>query len=371
MSSEGPDSASLEALPILPLRNSVLFPTSVTPINVGRPRSVRLVQELLGQDRAYVGVVSQLKPETNEPTFDDLYKVGTIARVVKVIRLGPANYSVVLNGLGRMRIMGGAALEPFMRARVTRVPERRIRDVELEALGATLRESTREVLNLMPNLPRETANILDHVRDPSALADLIAANFSPNQASVSEKQRVLEAFDAKARVKLVLGMVSPQLEVLRVKREITEMVEEEMSRSEREEMLRQQMSSIREALGESDDDDELEQLRYRLRHARPSTEAVEAARKQLARMSTMAPQSAEYNVSRNYVEWIADLPWSKTTDDDFDVTKVRRTLDEDHYGLAKVKKRIVEFAAIRKLRADMRGPILLFVGPPGVGKTSL
>ncbi len=371
MSSEGPESARLESLPILPLRNSVLFPTSVVPINVGRPRSVRLVQDLLGQERAYVGVLSQLRPETNEPTFDELYAVGTIARVVKVIRLGPSNYSVVLNGLGRMRVLAPVAREPYMQARVARVPERRVRDVELDALGATLRESTREVLSLMPNLPRETAGILDHVRDPAALADLIAANFPPTQASVGDKQRVLEAFDIKQRVKLVLAMVAPQLEVLRVKKEISSMVEEEISRSQREEMLRQQLSSIREALGEADEEDELEQLRMRLLRAKPPEEVMDAARKQLRRLQTMAPQSAEYNVARNYIEWIADLPWTKTTDDTFDVKNVRRCLDEDHHGLDKVKKRIVEFAAIRQLRKDMRGPILLFIGPPGVGKTSL
>jgi ATP-dependent Lon protease len=371
MGADGPDSARLEALPILPLRNSVLFPTSVVPINVGRPRSVRLVQDLLGQERAFVGVVSQLEPGTNEPTFEDLYDVGTIARVVKVIRLGPSNYSVVLNGLGRINVLNQVALEPYMRAEVQRVPELRTRDVELDALGATLRESTREVLSLMPNLPRETAGILDHVRDPAALADLIAANFPPTQASVSDKQRVLEAFEVKRRVKLVLAMVAPQLEVLRVKKEITSIVEEEITRSQREDMLRQQLSSIREALGEEDEEDEIEMLRQRIYRAKPSKEALAAARKQLGRLATMSPQSAEYNVSRNYVEWIADLPWSASTRDDFDVKRVRRCLDEDHHGLDKVKKRIVEFAAIRQIRGDMKGPILLFVGPPGVGKTSL
>jgi ATP-dependent Lon protease len=371
MAAEGPESSRLQALPILPLRNSVLFPTSVVPINVGRPRSVRMVQELLGQDKAFVGVVSQHQPDINEPGFEDLFRVGTIARVVKVIRLGPSNYSVVLNGLGRMRVIAPVSLEPYMRARVQRVVERRVRDVELEALGATLRESTREVLSLMPNLPRETAGILDHVRDPAALADLIAANFPPTQASVADKQRILEAFDVKERVKLVLAMVAPQLEVLRVKKEISSMVEEEMTRSQREEMLRQQMSSIKEALGEADDEDELEELRTKILRANPPEEVLETARKQLSRLHAMAPQSAEYNVTRNYVEWIADLPWSATTDDNFDVQNVRTHLDQDHHGLEKVKKRIVEFAAIRQLRKDMKGPILLFVGPPGVGKTSL
>lgn len=361
----------LSALPILPLRNSVLFPTSVVPINVGRPRSVRLVQELLGQERAFVGVISQRESDVNEPSFEQLYTVGTIARVVKVIRLGPSNYSVVLNGLGRMELLEAVGMEPYMRARVRRIEERRSNDVELEALGATLRESSREVLNLMPNLPRETAGILDHVRDPAALADLIAANFPQAQASVKDKQRVLEALDVKQRVKVVLAMVAPQLEVLRVKKEISSMVAEEMSQSQREEMLRQQMSSIRKALGEEDEDDDLEKIRLKLLEARPPDEVFEVARRQLKRLRAMSPQSAEANVGRGYVEWLADLPWSKTTQDDFDVAKVRRCLDEDHHGLEKVKTRVVQFAAVRKLRKDLKGPILLFVGPPGVGKTSL
>jgi ATP-dependent Lon protease len=371
----GPDSQRIDemlgALPILPLRNSVLFPTSVVPINVGRPRSVRLVQELLGQERAFVGVVSQRESEVNEPTFEQLYQVGTIARVVKVIRLGPSNYSVVLNGLGRMELLESVAMEPYMRARVRRIEEHRAHDVELDALGATLRSTTREVLGLMPNLPRETAGILDQVRDPAALADLIAANFPSNQASVAEKQKILAAFDVKARVKLVLAMVAPQLEVLRVKKEISSMVEEEKSRSQREELLRQQMSSIKKALGEEDDDDDLEKLRLRVLESRPPDEVLDVARKQLKRLRSMSQQSAEANVARSYVEWLADLPWSKATHDDFDVANVRRCLDEDHHGLEKVKQRIVQFAAVRKLRRDLKGPILLFVGPPGVGKTSL
>ena len=375
MTDGGPDSRSyaghLQSLPILPLRNSVLFPTSVVPINVGRPRSVRLVQDLLGQDRAVVGVVSQRAPHVDEPTFEDLYGVGTLARVVKVIRLGPSNYSVVLNGLARIRVRDEHVLEPYMRARVERIEETRSRDVELDALGATLRESTREVLSLMPHLPRDTAAILDHVREPGPLADLIAANFPPNQVSVSDKQRVLEASDVKRRVKLVLALVAPQLEVLRVKKEISSMVEEEMTKAQRETVLRQQMSSIKQQLGEADDEDELEELRERVRKARPPAEAHQVAKKQLGRLAGMAPQSAEYNVTRTYVEWIADLPWSKTTEDRFDVATVRRCLDEDHRGLEKIKKRIVEFAAVRQIRSDMKGPILCFAGPPGVGKTSL
>jgi ATP-dependent Lon protease len=375
MSSAGPRSAGpasrLDSLPILPLRNSVLFPTSVVPINVGRSRSVRLVQELASKERALVGVVSQRRAETNDPSFADLHSIGTVARVVKVIRLGPSNYSVVLNGLARIRILEGTSLEPTMRARVERVDDVGARDPDIELLGTGLREATRELLSLMPNLPRETAGILDHVREPGALADLIAANFPPNQATVADKQRVLEAFDVRERVGIVLGMVRPQLDVLRVKREISSLVEEPMTRSQRDEVLRQQLSSIRQQLGESDEENEVEELRARLLRAELPDEAAEVARKQLARLQTMAPQSAEYNVARTYLEWIADLPWSKSSEDTFDVSGVRRCLEEDHFGLDKVKRRIVEYSAVRQLRADMKGPILLFVGPPGVGKTSL
>jgi len=371
-----PPPSDSEGVPILPLRNSVLFPMSVVPINVGRPRSVRLVEDLLGRERAVVGVLSQQSPDVDEPTFKDLYTVGTLARVVKVIRLSQSNYSVVLNGLGRFRLkeprgLPGESLEPYMRSRVERIPESLGRDAELDALGASLREATREVLGLMPNLPKDTAGILDNVRESGALADLIASNFPQAQASIRDKQEILEAFDVKARVRLVLSMVNRQLEVLRVKKEISHMVQEEMGKSQREYILRQQMKTIRDELGEAGDDDEIEELRERIRLANVPPETEKVAKKQLSRLRSMSQQSAEFNVTKTYLEWIADLPWSKSTQDKIDVKDVRRCLDEDHLGLEQVKKRIVEYTAIRQLRADKKGPILLFVGPPGVGKTSL
>jgi ATP-dependent Lon protease len=361
----------LDVVPILPLRNSVLFPMSIVPINVGRARSVRLVEDIAGRDRALVGVLSQRASETDEPTFPELFEVGTLARVVKVIRMGPSNYSVVLQGLGRFRLLSPTSLEPYMRGKIERVPEPLVRDAELDALGVRLRESTREVLGLLPNLPPETAGILDNVREPGALADLIASNLPQAQASVTDKQEILEAFDVKARVRLVTSVVSRQLEVLRVKKEISTMVEDEMGKSQREYLLRQQMKSIKEELGEGGDEDEIDELRNRILRANVPADVDKVAKKQLGRLRTMAQQSAEFNVTKTYLEWIADLPWSRTTPDRIDVKDVRRCLDEDHLGLDKVKKRIVEYTAIRQLRADKKGPILLFIGPPGVGKTSL
>ena len=258
--------ADIELLPILPLRNSVVFPASVVPINVGRPRSVRLVEDLAGHERAVVGILSQRDAEVDEPRFQDLYEIGTVARVVKVLRLGPSNYSVVLHGLARFEIAQHAVLEPFMRARVRRVAEDLERDAELDALGASLREGMRHLLSLMPNLPRETAGILDNVRESGALADLIASNLAPEQATVADKQKILETFDPKARVRAVLGIVSRQLELLRVKKEVSSMIADE-GKAQREQILRQQMRTIKEELGEGGEEDEVEELRDRVRAA--------------------------------------------------------------------------------------------------------
>ena len=367
---EGSPEQGAERIAILPLKNSVLFPMSVVPINVGRARSVRLVEDL-GTDSALVGVVAQRGADTVEPTFEDLYEVGTLARVVKVIRLGPDNYSVVLNGLSRFRVVKPLGLEPYMQAEIERLPEVAEEGEPITRLATTLRNRTRRMLEQTPDLPKETAGILDNVREPGALADLIASNFPEERASVARRQEILEAFELETRVRSVLELVDHQLQVLEVKGQITDMVNEEMSRSQRDYVLRQQLKSIREELGESADDDEIEQLRERVAKADMPPEAEKAARKQLGRLSNMQPQSAEYNVARTYVEWLSDLPWSRSTPERIEVGEVRRCLDEDHHGLEQVKKRIVEYTAIRQLRSDKRGPILLFVGPPGVGKTSL
>jgi ATP-dependent Lon protease len=370
MGSEAPTNPR-ERVTILPLRNAVLFPMSVVPINVGRPRSVRVVEDLAGQERALVGVVTQRSPETVEPTFDDLYEIGTLARVVKVIRLGAGNYSVVLNGLGRFRILKPLGLEPYMRAEVERLRDPKGSDDRLALLGQSLREKTRQMLGLLPDLPKETAGILDNVREPGALADLIASNFPDEHASIEDRQRVLEAVDPHERARLVLEVVERQLGVLHTKDQIAAQIRDEMTRSQHDYVLRQQMRTILEELGEGGDEDEVDSLRDKIARAELPPEAEQAARRQLSRLRSMQSQSAEYNVARNYVEWLAELPWSRTTPDHVDVKEVRKCLDEDHHGLERVKKRIVEFTAVRQLRNDKRGPILLFVGPPGVGKTSL
>ena len=356
-------------LPILPLRNSVLFPASVVPVNVGRPRSVRLIEEACGQDRPAIGVVTQHRPEIEDPTFEQIYQIGTIARVLKVIRLSSGQYSVVLQGVCRMRIDEPLSRHPSMRARVHRFHEAPSVEVEIEALAAHLRESARQLFDLLPSAPRESTHILDNVREPGALADLITSSLPVGNDA---KQMVLETLEVRERIRKVLDLVNRQSDVLRVKREISSLVEEEMSKSQREYLLRQQVKAIRQELGESDEEEEeLEALRERIARAELPPEPSAAARRELRRMTTMNSSSSEYHVARGYVEWLADLPWTKSTPDRLDVAQARRVLDEDHYGLAKPKKRIVEYVAVRKLRTDGRAPILCFVGPPGVGKTSL
>jgi ATP-dependent Lon protease len=255
-----------------------------------------------------------------------------------------------------------------MRARVQRYHEAPVVDVEIEALSAHLRESARRLLNELPTASREWLHILDNVREPGALADLIVSNLP---VSNEAKQEVLETLDVRERIRKVLDQVQRQNEVLRVKQEISTMVEEEMSSSQREYLLRQQIKDIRRELGEPIDEDDIEDLRERIALAGLPSDAEQSAKRELRRMSDMNTASSEYQVAHSYVEWLADLPWKKSTPDRLDVVQARTVLDEDHYGLEKPKKRIVEYVAVRKLRRDGRAPILCFVGPPGVGKTSL
>ncbi len=368
MSQQKPGKGATERLPLLPLRNSVLFPASVVPVNVGRPRSVRLIEESFGRDRPTIGVVAQLSADTEDPTFDQIYHLGTVARVLKVIRLSSGNYSVVLQGIARMRIEAEHGRDPFMSATATRIHEPPVRDVEVDALAAHLRTLAKKLLDILPHLPREASAVLENVHDPGALADLVASNLPIGTAA---KQQVLELLDVRERLRKVTELVGRQSQVYEVKKEISTMVQEEMSRSQREFLLRQQAKAIRRELGEADDDDEIENLRDKLARAEMPSEADKAARRQLKRMRSMNPAGAEYQVARNYVEWLADLPWAKSTPVRLDVGEARRVLDEDHHGLELVKKRILEFIAVRKLKSEIRGPILCFVGPPGVGKTSL
>jgi ATP-dependent Lon protease len=358
-----------DSLPILPLRNSVLFPNSIIPIDVGRRKSVRLVEDAIAKERPVIGILTQRDARTEDPASGDLYLVGCAARILKVIKLAKDNFSVILQGVSRFEVTSFEGNEPFLSARIRSVPDPTSSDVELDALVMNLKDIAKRVVKLMPELPKEAGALVDSVTEAGHLADLITSNL---ELEVGEKQDVLETFDLKTRTRKVLQFLSRQLEVLKVRERINTQVQEEMGRNQREYVLRQQLKAIKEELGELDDaGGDLDEFSEKITKSKLPEEAEKVARKQLERLKGMQPSSAEYTVTRTYLEWLVELPWSVSTEDHIELAEVRRCLDEDHYDLDKVKKRIVEYMAVRKLKNDKKGPILCLVGPPGVGKTSL
>jgi ATP-dependent Lon protease len=358
-----------DTLPILPLRNSVLFPGAIIPIDVGRRKSVRLVEDAIAKERPVIGILTQKDARTEDPGSGDLYMVGCAARILKVIKLAKDNFSVILQGVSRFEVSTFDGAEPFLAARVRSVPDPTSSDVELDALVMNLKDIAKRVVKLMPELPKEAGALVDSVTEAGHLADLITSHL---ELEVGEKQDVLETFDLKTRTRKVLQFLSRQLEVLKVRERINTQVQEEMGRNQREYVLRQQLKAIKEELGELDDGGgDLDEFAEKITKAKMPEEAEKVSRKQLDRLKGMQPSSAEYTVTRTYLEWLVELPWSISTEDHIELPEVRRCLDEDHYDLDKVKKRIVEYMAVRKLKNDKKGPILCLVGPPGVGKTSL
>jgi ATP-dependent Lon protease len=358
-----------DVISILPLRNSVLFPGSIIPIDVGRKKSVKLVEEAISKERPVIGIVTQRDARTEEPGAGDLYMVGCAARILKVIKLAKDNFSVILQGVARIRILEIGGQEPFMTARVQPLPDSPSTDVELDALVMNVKDVAKRVIKLMPELPKEASALVDSVVEPGQLSDVIISNLD---VQVDEKQDVLETFDLKTRLRKVLQFLSRQHEVLKVREKINSQVQEEMGRNQREYVLRQQLKAIKEELGEIDETGgDLDDFREKVLAAKMPAETEKVAMKQLERLKVMQPSSAEYTVTRTYLEWLVELPWAISTEDKLDIQAARDILNSDHYDLEKVKKRILEYLAVRKLKSDKKGPILCLVGPPGVGKTSL
>jgi ATP-dependent Lon protease len=358
-----------EIISILPLRNSVLFPGSIIPIDVGRKKSVKLVEEAISKERPVIGIVTQRDARTEDPGPADLYTVGCAARILKVIKLAKDNFSVILQGVSRVRLLEIGGQDPFMTARVQALPDSPTTDVELDALVMNVKDVAKRVIKLMPELPKEASALVDSVVEPGQLSDVIISHLD---VQVDEKQDVLETFDLKARLRKVLQFLSRQHEVLKVREKINSQVQEEMGRNQREYVLRQQLKAIKEELGEIDESGgDLDDFREKVVAAKMPADTEKVALKQLERLKVMQPSSAEYTVTRTYLEWLVELPWSVQTEDKLDIQEARNILNTDHYDLEKVKKRILEYLAVRKLKSDKKGPILCLVGPPGVGKTSL
>jgi ATP-dependent Lon protease len=357
-------------LPVLPLRNLVLFPGVVLPVDVGRPGSLRLVEEVIGRGAASrLVVTTQRDPQKEDPGPEDLHTIGLEVEVLKVVKLSETRVTVVLRGLERVKIVEFVKRLPYLIARFEPVPDLIPQPVEVEGLSMAVREAARHMIELSPEIPDEAATVLDNVQSPGRLADLAAANLEMN---TDERLELLSEPDVKKRLERVLTQLRHRIEVYRVKERIDTQVREEFGRHQREMVLRQKMKAIQEELGEiGDETADAQELEKAITEAGMPEEVEAVARKQLQRLAAMPAASAEYTVTRTYLDWLVELPWKKETQDKLDLVAARTILDQDHYDLDKVKRRMIEYLAVRKLAPDKKGPILCLVGPPGVGKTSL
>jgi ATP-dependent Lon protease len=360
-----------ETLAILPVRDTVLFPGAVLPLTVGRESSLALVNSLTG-DEKLMGVVAQLDPRVEDPAAADLHKVGTLARVHKTVKMPNGNVVIFLEGLQRINIVDLIGLRPFLRAKVEAQPDFVGEfDTELEALQRNAQDLFREVVSHSPQLSDDLQSVAANIDDPGRLTDFIAGTLP--SLSTLLRQELIETPNVRKRLEMLVRELSKELEVLELRSKIHEQVQEQVSQNQREYLLREQMKAIQKELGESDDStQEIDELRKKVEDAGMPAEAKKECERELKRLSKMTPASAEYMVSRTYLEWMTSLPWSKSSGaQDIDIAKARQILDEDHYDLVKVKERILDYLAVKKLQPGMKGPILCFVGPPGVGKTSL
>ncbi|MEM6287404.1 MAG: endopeptidase La [Bacteroidota bacterium] len=367
------EAALPEALPILTLRNTVLYPGVVLPITVGRDASLKLVKDAYAGDRL-VGVVAQKRAEVEAPGPDDLYRVGTAAQILKLIKMPDGSVSIVIQGKRRVEVEAYVQLDPYLKATIEAVDEGPGDDVdpaELDARVRSIKELAVQIVNLSPNLPSEAAYAIQNIESPSFLVHFIASNL---QIDVQKKQELLETRPLLDRSQLVLDHLEQEIRVLEISEEIRSKVKTDVDQQQREFFLRQQLKAIQDELGETEgssrDADELRDRLDEKRDLLPEA-VVETLEKELTKLGRTNPASPEYGVVRNYAETILDLPWGHTSDDILDIARAEDVLNEDHYGLDDVKKRILEYLAVLKLKGDMKAPILLFYGPPGVGKTSL
>ena len=360
--------------PVMPLRNTVLFPQQVIPIYIGREKSLRLINDLNTQQK-HIVVVAQEDGSIEDPSPEDLYSFGTLAVVLKVFDMPDNSKSAIVQGVERVKLLKFTSNDPYFLAVVEAIPEvEHPEDLELDALANNLRKIFGDLIKVAPNLTEEHSGMLSNIHKPSRLADRAISLLT---VSNSEKQKVLEELDIKKRLEHTNAIIAREIQRIKLGEEIQSEVHDEIAKSQREYYLREQMKAIRKELGEDEGSVELKELGDRIKAVKMSEEAEKVALKELDRLSKIPTQSPEYSVARTYIEWLVDLPWSNSTDDTVDVVKAKKILDEDHYGLNRIKERIVEYLAVRELKqrkdpdGSVRGPILCFAGPPGVGKTSL
>jgi ATP-dependent Lon protease len=360
-----------DELPVLPLKNTVLFPYLLSPLLVNTPASQRLIDEVLVRPDRLLVCTAVKRDVEGPPGVDDVYGVGTVLRVVKMLKFPDDSYRLLVQGVARVRLERFTGTDPYLRATIRRVEDigQAAESVEMTALVRSVAQQFSALVAESPRLSDELQVLVANLSDPSKLADLVASNL---ELDVAGKQQILEADHVGIRLRLVLDQLSKQTEALQIETEIKQKVQNEMGRTQREYMLRQQLEAIRRELGESEDDEEeVERMRAAIEAAGMSEEALKQALRELERFEQTPSAAAEHSVIRNYLDWMTSMPWSRVSEDHLDVVAAHRVLDEDHFGLEKIKDRIVEYIAVLSLKRDLKGPILCFVGPPGTGKTSL
>jgi len=358
-----------DSLPIMPLFDAALFPKMVLPLMVMQGESVRLVDEAMSKDRIIGLLVSKKPEEKSQLPQDDLYTIGTSALILKMAKTEDNRTQLLVQGLSRFRVVKFLESKPYLKAQIEHIRENQPDDKESQALVANIISQFTKVVELSPGLPPEIAAMAKSIKEPGILADMIASTIN---SSLEEKQKILETDDVKERLKEVTRLLNYQLEILELGHKIQSQVKGDMDKRQREYYLRQQLEAIKEELGEKDEPSvELDEYKAKLKEKNLPPEALKEAEREVSRLSRMHPSSAEYTVALTYLDWLTALPWSESTVDNLDIKKARKILDEDHFGLEKAKKRIIEFLAVRKLKPESKGPILCFAGPPGTGKTSL
>ena len=358
-----------EVLPLLPLRNTVLFPGVVIPITVGRDKSIRLVQEA-NKGNKVIGVVTQTNPDIEEPTFEDLHRIGTQASIMRMLRMPDGSTTVILQGKKRFEITGLVSTEPYFSAQVSVYPEknRNNESKEQQALFESLKDISLKIIQLSPDIPNEASMAIKNIHGLSFLTNFISSNM---KVETAEKQMLLEIADLGQRASKVLELLNKELQMLEMKNEIQKKVHTDISKQQREYFLQQQMKQIQDELGANPMKEEIEEKKRRAKDKQWPEHVAKAFVKEIGKLERMNPQAGEYSVQANYVDTLLDLPWSDYSDDNFDLKHAKEVLDRDHFGLEKVKERILEYLAVLKLKGDMRSPIICLYGPPGVGKTSL
>jgi ATP-dependent Lon protease len=357
-----------DVIGILPIRNAVAYPGTITPLAIGRKKSKALIAETTPNE-SIIGLLTQRNPDIERPEFDNLYSVGTAASVLKITKLPQGSIHIVVHGVVRFRVIGIVASRPYLKARVEPLYAKVRMTKKLAALMVSVRRAANRVIALSPNVPEEASVMLENIDNPSALADFLAANLS---LDVAQKQQLLEELDAGRRLEQISVVLANQLEVLELSHKIQGRVKESIDKNQREYFLQEQLKAIQTELGQKDlRTDEIKQIAQAIAKAKMPKKVETEALRELDRLSKIPPASPEYSVIRTYLDWVCELPWSAQTKDQLDINKAQRILNADHYDLRKVKKRILEFLAVRKLNPTGKSPILCFVGPPGVGKTSL